>query len=58
MRLTIVDYNKLQYYQLRVGFACSEYGSQYRIAYQTGCESNSTEESCELIIEGEEWYMS
>jgi hypothetical protein len=36
--------------------ACSEYGGQYRIAYQTGCESDSTEESCELIIEGEEWY--
>ena len=37
--------------------ACSEYGSQYEIAYQTGCESDSTEESCELIIEGEEWYV-
>jgi hypothetical protein len=36
--------------------ACSEYGSQYRSAYQSGCESDSTEESCELLIEGEESY--
>ena len=36
--------------------ACSEYGSKYRSAYQTGCESDSTEESCELLIEGEATY--
>ena len=36
--------------------ACSEYGSQYRSGYQTGCESDGTEESCELTIEGEESY--
>jgi hypothetical protein len=36
--------------------ACSEYGSQYRSAYQSGCQLDSTEESCELLIEGEEIY--
>ena len=34
--------------------ACFEYGSQYESAYKSGCQSDSTEESCELIIEGEE----
>ena len=36
--------------------ACSEYGNTYRSNYQTGCESHSTEESCELKIEGEKSY--
>lgn len=36
--------------------ACSEYGNTYRSNYQIGCESDSTEESCELKIEGEEIY--
>jgi hypothetical protein len=36
--------------------ACSEYGGTYRSNYQTGCEYDNTEESCELTIEGEKNY--
>ena len=35
---------------------CSEFGNQYEDAYKFGCQSDSTEESCELTIEGEESY--
>jgi hypothetical protein len=32
------------------------YGGTYRSNYQTGCEYDNTEESCELTIEGEKNY--
>jgi hypothetical protein len=36
--------------------ACSEYSSSYNSGFSTGCESHNTEESCELLIQGEESY--
>ena len=35
---------------------CSEYGGQYRDGYQSACQMDTTESSCELLIEGEEGY--
>lgn len=35
---------------------CSEYGGRYRDGYQFGCQIDSTESSCELLIEGHERY--
>lgn len=35
---------------------CSEYGGMYRDGYQFACQSDSTESSCELLIEGHESY--
>jgi hypothetical protein len=35
---------------------CSEYGDKYRDAYKSGCQSDSTESSCELLIQGHKSY--
>jgi hypothetical protein len=35
---------------------CSEYSPDYESGYQSGCIIDSTEDSCELLIKGEEGY--
>ena len=35
---------------------CSEYGGMYRDGYQFACQTDTTESSCDLLIEGEEGY--
>ena len=36
--------------------ACSEYGNPYTDAYKSGCMMDSTDNTCELLIQGEKSY--
>ena len=36
--------------------ACSEYGNPYTDAYESGCMMDSTDNTCELLIQGEKSY--